>query len=236
MKNLIKLQLRNMFKSKLFYICLGITALMNILVFVLEFFYPDERVLLMPKIVGIFSSGLDMILIIFVSLFSSEDFNENTAKNIIGRGYSRKDLLLSKYIVSIIGVFAINFIMVLLMILLYIWYGIDYEKSMLLVIFVSLFMIIAETILYSSISFILEKHSSSILACLFAPNIVSFILSIIGKRINFDLSKYWISNLSDIYISNPNIKNIFISIIGYLIYIVIIILVTIKLSKNKEIK
>ena len=236
MKKLIKLQLRNLFYSKLFYICLGITTIMNILLFIFELQFPEGHTLLMPKIVSLLSGGLDMILIIFVALFSSDDFNESTAKNIIGRGYSRKELLLSKYIVSIIGVFAINFAMVLLSLILYIWYGFGYESGMILIILISLFAILAETIFYGSISFVLEKHSTSILACLFGPSIISVIINIIESKINIDISNYWVNNLYDYYVYNPNTTNLFISIIGYIIYIVIFIFATMEITKNKEIK
>ena len=52
----------------------------------------------------LFNSEVSIIGMLFITIFCTFDFSEGTTKNIIGRGYSRIKLLISKYIGSFIGI------------------------------------------------------------------------------------------------------------------------------------
>ena len=190
----------------------------------------------MPQIVSLLSEEISLLSTIFIALFCCLDFNEGTTKNIIGRGYSRTQVLLSKYIVSLIGLFSFYIISFIVIFCLFEINGLVFENVMLYSIINSIFRIIAYTIFFSIISFILEKNGSSIIACLFAPSIIQTILSLIDSKLKIDISKYWITNISNEFLSNSSLANLNYSIILYIVYIIIFIVLGINTANKKEIK
>ena len=133
MKNLIKLQFRNLFHNKLFYVCLIITLLSPILDFIAEIVIPNipslaENILkdgikytkVFPEFIDFLSGGIGLIGKIFIALFCCFDFTEGTTKNIIARGYSKTQFLLSKYITTTIGLFIMYIITFFLTFILFI--------------------------------------------------------------------------------------------------------------------
>ena len=129
--------------------------------------------------------------IIFIALFWCLDFNEVTAKNIIGRGYSKIKLLFSKYIVSLVGIFSFYIISFVVIFCLFGVNGLVYQNDMLFLIINSCVRIIAYIVMYYTMSFVLEKISSSILVCLFIPSIIQTVLSLIDSKV----SQFWIDNV-----------------------------------------
>ena len=235
MKKLIKLQIRNLFHNKLFYICLILSLLMCYTsIFLSSLFAEGNKA--MNQIVSLLQGGIDIIDIVFVVLFCCYDFNDGTTKNIIARGYTKNQLLFSKYIVSIIGVSVIYLIMILLTFTLTIKNGIGYESNMILIIINSIIAIITYIIFYSTISFLLEKNGISLIVCLFVPSIISSLLGLVDLKFNINISKYWIDNISNTFIPTPTLSNLTTSIIQYLIYIIIFIVIGTQLLKKKEIK
>ena len=238
MNRLIRFQVRNMFKQKSFYVCLCLLIFMEpILTFIGVFNTQNyESIKVMPQIVNLLSGEISLLSTIFIALFCCLDFNEGTTKNIIGRGYSRKQVLLSKYIVSLIGVFSFYIISFIVIFCLFGINGLGFENVMLYSIINSIFRIIAYIIFFSTISFILEKNGSAIIACLFAPSIIQTILSLIDSKLKIDISKYWITNVSNEFLSNSSLASLNYSIICYIIYITIFIFLGINIIKAREIK
>lgn len=238
MNRLIKFQVRNMFKQKSFYVCLCLLILMGpVLTFIGAFNTPNyETIKVMPQIVSLLSGEISLLSTIFIALFCCLDFNEGTTKNIVGRGYSRTQVLLSKYIVSLIGLFSFYIISFIVTFCLFGINGLGFENVMLYSIINSIFRIIAYTIFFSTISFILEKNGSAIIACLFAPSIIQTILSLIDSKLKIDISKYWITNISNEFLSNSSLANLNYSIILYIVYIIIFIVLGINTANKKEIK
>ena len=238
MNRLIKFQVINMFKQKSFYVCLCLLILMGpILTFIGAFNTPNyETIKVMPQMVSLLSGEISLLSTIFIALFCCLDFNEGTTKNIIGRGYSRTQVLLSKYIVSLIGLFSFYIISFIVIFCLFGINGLGFENVMLYSIINSIFRIIAYTIFFATLSFVLEKNGSAIIACLFAPSIIQTILSLIDSKLKIDISKYWISNVSNEFLSNSSLANLNYSIIFYIIYIVIFIILGINIIKKREIK
>ncbi len=238
MNRLIKFQVRNMFKQKSFYVCLCLLILMGpVLTFIGAFNTPNyETIKVMPQIVSLLSGEISLLSTIFIALFCCLDFNEGTTKNIVGRGYSRTQVLLSKYIVSLIGLFSFYIISFIVIFCLFGINGLGFENVMLYSTINSIFRIIAYTIFFSTISFILEKNGSAIIACLFAPSIIQTILSLIDSKLKIDISKYWITNISNQFLSNSSLANLNYSIILYIVYIIIFIVLGINTANKKEIK
>ena len=238
MNKLIKLHLRNVFHNKLFYVCLGLTLLMSpILTFIGSTNSTNTETLkVFPQIMSFLSNEVGLMSIIFITLFCCFDFNEGTTKNIVARGYTRTQLLFSKYTVSLIGIFTMYIITTLLTFILFIKNGIGYESSMLYPLINSIVGIIAYTIFYATMSYLLEKNGSAIIACLFVPTIIPAILGLIDSKLNLSISKIWIDNVSSKFITNPTLSNLGLSILFYVIYIVLFIIIGIKLLKKKEIK
>lgn len=238
MKRLIKLQVRNIFHNKLFYICLGIMVLMQVgFTFIGGLFIKTTApVKVMPEIISMLAGATGIISTIFITVFCTFDFSEGTTKNIVARGYSKKKLLLSKYMGSLIGIFTMQVIMGILIFFMYIKNGLGYESTMLLSIIIYVIGIIAYTILYATLAFILEKTSSAIIANLFAPNILLIGIGIADTNLKTNISKYWIDNVSSTFLDKPTIGNMVFPIIMYIIYIVALTLLGIYSAKNKEIK
>ncbi len=244
MKRLLKLQFRNVFHNKLFYVCLGLSLLLGpVLSIVLSLTLSnmfqtgngiDQKVL--PQIISFLGSELGLVSIIYIALFSCLDFNEGTTKNIIARGYTKKQLLFSKYIVSIISLFTMYLVTCLILFIVYIKNGIGFESVLLLQLLVYIIGIIATTIFYSTISFISEKNSAAIIVCLFIPQIISFAIAAIETQTKLSISKYWIDNVSATFKSKPTISNMIFPVVCYLVYIVVIPIIGSKIIKNKEIK
>ena len=82
MKRLLKLQFRNVFHNKLFYVCLGLSLLLGpVLSIVLSLTLSnmfqtgngiDQKVL--PQIISFLGSELGLVSIIYIALFSCLDF------------------------------------------------------------------------------------------------------------------------------------------------------------------
>ena len=239
MSRLIKLNLRNIFHNKLFYVCLGLSLLLNVGVsFFSEVLFKSVGVntKALESFTSIFISGVDMIAMIFITLYCTFDFSEGTTKNIIARGYSKTKLLISKYIASLIGVLVIILISALLSFVLYIKNGLGYNSSIPLSIVVGLIGIVAYTALYVTVAFSLEKTSSSIIANMFIPNIAMLVIRIADSNLHVKMSKYWLGNVNNTFISNPTVSNMTFPIVMYLIYIIFFTLIGIQIAKNKEIK
>ena len=119
MANLIKMDMRRLFHSKVFYITMGIVAFLNIVILAAV---PMVSKLLMPQaeagvtnlssiIAGPFSIGW-MIIAVFISMvsFSYADMANGYIKNIAGQISRRSDSVFSKLVV--IGIHNLEFFVV----------------------------------------------------------------------------------------------------------------------------
>jgi len=238
MKRLVKLQLRNIFHNKLFYICLGIVLLISpIASFISQILLPQTQpTKVLPQIMSFLSSEIGIVGKIFIALFCCFEFSNETTKNIIAKGYTRVQLLFSKYIGSLIGVFSIYIITSLVILILFVKNGIGYDSSMIYPFINSIISIIAFTIFFSTMSFIIESSGIAIIACLFVPTAVTLVLTFVDANLKLNIGNYWIDNVSSKFIQSPTFTNLCLSILGYLIYVIIFAIVGIQLSKRKEIK
>ena len=215
MINLIKLQVRNLFKQKFYYICVILFLLMGPVLTFLGVFNTDgySAIKIMPQIVSILTGEISLLSTIIIALFCCLDFNEGTTKNIIARGYTRTQLLLSKYIVSLIGLITMYIISFIVILILFGMNGLEYEVGMGYTIINSVFSILSYTIFFTIMSFVLEKNGSAIIACLFAPSVIQTIFSLVDSKLNIEISKYWITNVSNEFTLNGTLSNLMHSIV-----------------------
>ncbi|MBR2678923.1 MAG: ABC transporter permease [Bacilli bacterium] len=231
MNRLIKLQIRNLLRNKLFYVCLALTLITPIANL---FFAKTDPV--MVSFIGFIKGELGLISTIFIAIFCCYDYNEGTTKNIIARGYTKAQLFFSKYIVSLIGLFAMYLIVFIVTFVLFIKNGMGYESNMLYIIINSMFKIFAESAFFVTLAFLLEKNTSAIIACLFVPNIFPLLLSLVKTKLNIDLAKYWLDNISDKFSANPTLGNLNWTILFYSLYVIVFLFIGTRILKRKEIK
>ena len=238
MKRLIKLQLRNIFHNKVFYVCTGISLLLTVVfVFVGSLISKDSSTTtVLQGAIGTINSGVDTLGMIFITIFCTFDFSEGTAKNIIARGYTKVQFLFSKYIASLIGILAMDLILIIVQFILYFKNGLGYEASMPLQLFVGMFRIVAYTVLYGTVAFILEKTSSAVIANLFAPNVLSLALITADTNLKVNMSKYWIDSVATKFVDKPIMANAGFPLVMYIIYIVLFVLIGIYFARGKDIK
>ena len=102
MKRLVKLQLRNLFSLKSFYVCSALMLLSPIINLVASLLIKKEfTTTFIPEVSNLLSST-EIVITVVIVLFACLDSNDGTLKNIISRGYTKKQYLLSKYIVALI--------------------------------------------------------------------------------------------------------------------------------------
>lgn len=237
MRKLIKSQFRLVFHNKLFYICLALVVLLDpIFRFSGILDSATRHSLVFPGIAGFFEGQLDIIGIVFIVVFCCYDFNDGTTKNIIGRGYTRKQLILSKYIVSLLSLFIIYAVTCLLYFVLFIKNGFGFESDLVYPLINSIVSIIAYTVIYGTVALLIEKNGYSIVVCLFAPNIINLALGIADSKFKMNISQFWIEGGANKFLEKPTFGNLSLSILYYVVYIVIFAFIAIKVSESREIK
>ena len=237
MRKLIKLQLRNIFHSKLIYICTTLIILLNpVATLVVSNSFSDiiKNTNICGEILSILSVGI--IETVFIVLVSCSDFNDGTTKNIIARGYTRNQLLFSKYIAILISLLFMHLAGILSAIILLFKNSFGYNTTILYQIINSVVSIIAYTIFYTTMSFLLEKNGSGIIACMFVPNLIPTALTLLNKIVPFNITKLWMEHGEEIFTEKPSLSTLGLSALYYVIYFIIFIIIGTQLLKRKEIK
>lgn len=245
MKNLLKLEFRKIKKQKSFYIC---TLIMAGLLFLSvsnanELSKSSETAATAADIMvnALNSSSFFLIGGIYIVLLVCDDYEQQTIKNIYARGYSRKQVYLSKLISSWTAV-TIMFIIVMLCAFAF---GQSYFKAgdigsphFIGILASQYAACMANMCLCFLVSAILRKNGSSIAAAIVAPMLVNMLLNFIDSHIkfkNFTTTELWISSfLSEL--SNLNVTNerLMICLIASLIYIPFFTLIGIFFHKRIE--
>lgn len=250
MYRLVKFEFRNLLKQKAFLICLLISSALIVIGILASNFINqmaeqtgDTSVLLgvnaFDSILGYLAGGnLSLLLAIMISIYFGFEVSDGTVKNIISKGYTRGQFFISKLISVVIGAIifiilaiAVNYLMCLIM---NISIGTLTSDQIIKLLSVS-FAIIAETIMFSSISYIIFKTSANIVANICIPLLLPLILALadVLLKINTKLSDFWIENTYKLVTSASKIP----FVIGLsLCYIVVFTVLGLILSKRKEIK
>lgn len=236
MSKLLKLQLRNLFRLKSFYICTLLTFLLSPFITYL-ISYGTSKTAAFPEIISFLESELGIVTVIFITLFTCFDFSEETTKNIIARGYTRKQLFLSKYIISLFAVFLMDLMVSFVVFILYIKGGIGFETSMIYNLIGYFFTVLAQTAVFVSLAFIIQKTGGAIIANIFIPMFVPLILMFVEAKFKLNVSDYWFDQIYTIASKKgADLTNIGQSALLALIYILVFVILGIFVSKNREVK
>lgn len=237
MNKLFKLHFRNLFIQKAFYICLTLFILTNFLPSLLLMNTPlGKNVNVMNEFINAVS-GTNMIMTIFITIFSCLDFSENTLKNIIAKGYSKKSYIITKIITNIIAILFTILVSFIICNILFISRGFGYKGIYTMIIICGLIYLISTTIIFTCTSLIFEKLAPAIIVNILGPAFIQLILSAIDSLFKIRISKYFITNASFVLLGADQTQSNFnFLIIISIIYAVVFLLLTVIVFKRKEIK
>lgn len=211
MKNLLKLEFRKLRKQKSFYICMVVMiGLLLLSVLTVNALSEDDL-----EISGQFGSSVIDVMVnavnnssfiliagIFVVLLVCDDYEQQTIKNIYAKGYSRKQVYLSK-LISVYIAATIMFIMVMISAFAlgsyYFGIGAIDVFKFICVIAVQYLVCMANVGLSFLLSSLLRKNGSSIAATIIVPMIVNMLLGVLDSFIKlekFSTSSLWISSFT----------------------------------------
>lgn len=250
MNKLIKLELRNLLKQKSLLICLIISTSLVIIGILASnllnkmAMQAGETELLLgvnafDSIVGYLVGGnITLLLAIVVSIYFGSEASDGTIKNLIGKGYSRRQFFIAKVICMIFATLIFIIISIISNYLMCLIVGIQIDSfslSHLAKLGCITLAIISEVIMFSSLSFIIFKTGANIVANICIPLLFPLSLSLIDVLIKakIKISDFWIENTTSLITNNSKLPFI---IIVSLCYIIIFIILGITITKRKEIK
>ena len=240
MKKLVKLQLRNLFSLKSFYVCSALMLLSPIINLVASLLLKKEfTATFIPEVSNLLSST-EIVITVVIVLFACLDSNDGTLKNIISRGYTKKQYLLSKYIVALITTTIMYLIPIILTFTLTIGNGMGFESKYVYYIIAYLLQIGATICLYVVLSYIFEKIGPSMVACLIGPSMIGTALPLLqllikSKKIN--IANFWITNIAgSAIVKHPDIVDLLVVVGLAAIYIIGLLILGLYIGKKKEVK
>ena len=238
MGRVLKVYLQNIFKQKTYYICAGISLLIGIILpfFLTMFMKGVDETTLADKIVDSFK--IDILLVIFITLFTCSDFTDGTSKNFIARGYTRRQLLYGKYFASLIAVFIYFIVGAILNFIFFAKDGISFSSSDFLMILAALVTVLASVGLYVIVANTSEKVSAgitiNIILFSFAGLLFTGIQSLL--KLNVNIANYWIPNLNQLMPKNAGMVDLLIVVGISIAYLVALFEISNFIIKKKEVK
>ena len=221
MGRLLRFEIRKLFRQTSFYVCLAVLcALVFLGIFstysmirlaktnlgveldleTLEMFGFDVdlngRRYLLTALGG---NNLTMLLGIFIALYVCSDYVNQTAKNIIGRGYSRTSFVAAKELVTAAGtlIFCLTACGLSFAIATGYWgAGKAWALTDLYRLLVQLLSVLAYAAFFSFFSFLLKKSGGAIAFNIIVPAVLSLVLTIVDiftTKQEFFLSEYWLA-------------------------------------------
>ncbi len=240
MSRLLKLQTRVLLRSKFFYVCTFVTLLAPLIFFFIGTgVNPEQSTTVVEQAISGLQGMGSLIVVIVVALFVCIDFEDGTAKNIIARGYSRKQLLISKYLVSLFGVLVISILCSIFSALLSLNQPFGDFETFLLFLPAFFATTAASVSLYTLVSYFFESKGTAIMVGLIGPNMVSLVITFIQSqfKLKFNLSKYWIEGLLGLINMDHITMTSLLKVSGIsFAYVVVILGLGILLTRKKEVK
>lgn len=228
MLKLLKFEFHKLIRQKSTYICILIPFIFLFLgILINKLIYMNDNAQI-PTTINILktslaTTNLTLILAIFIAINVTEDYTEQTIKNIYGKGYSRESVYLTKYIIIILYTL-INVIIIYLSSLLIgnIFFELGNIDNLIINLISQAIIILA----YSSLSYLIAvsfKKTSPAIACsILIPLIISLLFNTIDsvlKPENIKLANYWLDSFLT-NINNSNISIITMAIIYTFIFFV----------------
>lgn len=251
LKKLIKLELRNILKQKSFLICLIISNALVIIGILASSFLNkmiieaggSEDLFLgvnaFDTYMGYITGGnITLLLAIVISIYFGSEASDGTIKNIIAKGYTRTEFFTSKIIsvifvtlIFILTALILNYLMCFIM-------GINinaFSLKHLIQIGSASLSILAETIMFSALSFIIFKTGANIVANICIPLLLPLALTLLDvlSKSKIKVSDFWIETTTTLSRDTSKIPVI---LIVSTCYIIVFILLSSILTKRKEIK
>ena len=230
MLKLLKFEFHKLIRQKSTYICILIPFIFLFLeILINKLIYMNDNAQI-PTTINILktslaTTNLTLILAIFIAINVTEDYTEQTIKNIYGKGYSRESVYLTKYIIIILYTL-INVIIIYLSSLLI--GNIFFELGNIDNLIINLISPAIIILVYSSLSYLIAvsfKKTGPAIACsILIPLIISLLVNTLDsvlKLENIKLANYWLDSfLTNINNNNSNISIIIMAIIYTFIFFV----------------
>src|SRR5690554_6434120 len=182
-----------------------------------------------------------MILGIFTALYVCDDYTNDTLKNIYAKGYSRQNVYLSKYIMSILVTIVMSLITIAVTLILCSINGaiIDLDFSIMKSIFPQIILVVAYQSIYFGVAMIFGHVGGSIAFNLIGPSLVITTLTLITSILkieSFNISSFWLeSSFNSLTVYNPANDIVTKGIIMGIVYAAIFCVSGLFLTKKKEI-
>lgn len=197
MGNLLRAELHKLIKQKSLYICMGIVILLiavPILIFASEDMQNVGTYLFLSSFSG---SGIDMLLPVLISLLLCGDFTSGTVRLMVGRGYSRASIYLSKFILTFAVVLfagAISWCTALICISAFLDCDVLINGRILLMLTLQLAAMFAVGVFSFLVAMLTRKSAITIAAGLITPSAGTILITLSDvflKKVNFKITDYW---------------------------------------------
>jgi ABC-type transport system involved in multi-copper enzyme maturation permease subunit len=247
--NLIKYELKRLFKSKGFYILLAVCIGLSIIsILTQNLIYKasletDNPITIYStaSIKSSFSGSMVMMIAaIFTAIFVTDEYQTGTIKTVMSKGFSKNQIYLSKYLSSLLAtlLFYISSILVTALLANHFFDTTLVDSTMTSSFIVSLIIVIAYHTIYFSISIVTRKLGISIALNIVGPSLVGLVLGMGDALINsesFKFTSYWLdsllSNVAKIEATSNSLTQG--AILG-VIYLAIACAIGVFLNKKKE--
>ena len=245
MKDLLKLEFRKLKRQKSFYIILAIMVALVVLYAAVtklfEAFIPELNemgegfgetisatgVSILLGFTSSSSGNFALLTSIFVAIVVCDEYESKLIKNIFARGYSRADFYFAKFIYLIVTT-SIMFLIAAATagISGALFFGLNGDVwKIILLLDVQYLVCMANVAMFFALCVIIKKLGASIALCIFAPILVSLVLTIIDSAAefeNFNLAEYWLSSLnSNLSAITAETKTIIICAVLAVVYAII---------------
>lgn len=216
--NLLKFELRRMFRGKALYICVAVCAVIAVLgglviLLAMKLIVPQIEnipdVYVSDMMLGFMSNAeIAVISGIFVSVFACADHSEHTVKNIYARGFSRSALYGCEYVSAVIGT---AFIFAVSELVSFAFYSAVFDMGKIGATHVALlasqfvYLIAVNTFVFA-VCMMTKKTVLGIVTAVLGCSVVDIVLSLASSVVNssrgiygnsrFDIGKYWLSSIA----------------------------------------
>lgn len=189
---------------------------------------------------SVLNTQIPLILSIFIPLFIASDFTQGVIKHLITRGYSKNTVLESKCLSSLFAtaIIATASLVTAGIVGTVIWgFGGDITKKLILTIFAQFLVLCAYSSFYLMLSVLIRRTGITIAISVVSMSVLNMFVSLLSNV--FDVSKIadyhlpnMLTNISDVNVSNDSIR---IALIGSVIYIALFIGVSFVHFHRKDI-
>lgn len=205
LKNLLKYELKKMYSTKAIYVCLIITIFLSAFGAYIYIQGGTDTTFEGLLVSAIPSSGFDLVLTALIPLMVCEEFSSGMMKMIVGKGYPREGIFVTKLIMAFLytillslGCLITGFVAGLIA-----GYQLFFTGRAAVVILLQILTMLVIGVMSLTISILFRKKSLSLVVSMLSPSLIQLLLVPIDKLIGkISISSYWVADfmmsLSDI--------------------------------------